>query len=383
MTIPFGTFIDRRDSDSLKWNLFEEDVLPLWVADTDFQAPPPVTAALQKRLDHGLFGYSLPQESTKLSICEWLERRHHWTVSPEEVLLFPGVVPAFNIAARAYTNPGDSVLIQTPAYHPFFDLPTNVGLGQSEHSLVQDSSGKYVIDLDEFEGCIRPQTRIFMLCNPHNPTGRVFKQAELESIAEICLNRNIIICSDEIHSDLVYAPHQHLPIASISHEISQAAITLISPSKTFNLAGLKCSAVIIQNKRLREAFCSQTRGYAGSVNVLGETAMRAAYSQCEEWLADLLKYLDENRQALFQFVNQELPGVSMALPEGTYLGWLDFTKTDLDDPGDFLLQKSRVGLNSGSWFGSDYSKYARINFGCPAKILGEALIRIKSALIST
>lgn len=379
----FDLLINRRDSDSAKWNRYEEDVLPLWVADTDFATPAPIISAIQDRLDHKLFGYSIPQETTKIAVCTWLEERHGWVVSTDDVLLFPGVVPAFNIAARAATNPGDSVLIQTPAYHPFLDIPSNVGLVGSEHSLVPDRSGRYQIDMDAFDKSIRPDTRIFMLCNPHNPTGRVFEEQELTRLADLCLENNVIICSDEIHSDLVYQPHRHKPIASLSDEVSQSTITLISPSKTFNLAGLKASAVIIQNSILREQFINQSKGFSGSVNILGETAMRAAYDHCADWLTELLKYLDSNRQFLFEFVNQELPGVSMAMPEGTYLGWLDFTETGLDSPGEHLLQEARVALNTGSWFGTSYSKFARINFGCPREILEQALERVKSALFST
>jgi len=383
MTIDFDALIDRRDSDSIKWNLFDSDVLPLWVADMDFPSPPPVIEALKERLNHGVFGYSFPQESTKLSICSWLDRRHGWRVSPEEIVLFPGVVPAFNLVARACTNPGDSVLIQTPAYHPFFEIPSNVKLGISASSLQKSRDGNYLIDLVEFEEKILPTTRVFMLCNPHNPTGRVFREEELNSLAEICLENNIIICSDEIHSDLVYQPNCHIPIASISEEISQSTITLISPSKSFNLAGLKSSAAIIKNKNLRESFQTHARGHAGSVNLLGETAMRAAYDHCEAWLEDLLEYLAANRLLLHNFVKNELPGVVMNMPEGTYLGWLDFSDAEIDNPGDYFLENAGVALNSGSWFGNEYAQYSRINFGCPASTLITALDRIKSALVST
>jgi cystathionine beta-lyase len=383
MTCNFDAIINRRDSDSVKWNQFASDVLPLWVADMDFPAPPPVIDALRDRIDHGLFGYSFPQDSTKLSICSWLERRHNWQVSPEEVILFPGVVPAFNLVARACTNPGDSVLIQTPAYHPFIELPANVKLEKSEHSLQQGKNGNYEINLSEFKKKILPSTRVFMLCNPHNPTGRVFRAEELISLAEACLERNVIICSDEIHSDLVFQQNRHIPIASISEEISQSTVTLISPSKSFNLAGLKSSAAIIKNKRLRESFQDHSRGYAGSVNILGEAAMRAAYDHCEKWLEALLNYLENNRRILFDFVQNELPGVTMNMPEGTYLGWLDFSNTDIEHPGDFFLDKARVAMNTGDWFGKNYAQFARINFGCPTTTLTNALERIKSALIST
>ena len=382
MTTNFDQSINRRDSDSIKWNLYDQDVLPLWVADMDFLSPPAVIDALIDRLNHGLFGYSYPQDSTKETISNWLERRHGWVVSPEEILLFPGVVPAFNVATRAFTNPGDSVLIQTPAYHPFFDLSANTNVEISNHSLQAGENGRYEIDFRDFREHILPNTRIFMLCNPQNPTGRVFLEEELISLAEACLERNVIICSDEIHCDLVYRPNRHASIASLSEDIAQSTITLISPSKTFNLASLKSSVVIIKNPLLREVFIKHARGYTGAVNILGEVALNAAYSQCDIWLDELLDYLEVNRQVLYKFVKDELPGVSMCLPEGTYLGWLDFSSTEYDCPSAYILEKARVALNTGDWFGDDYAKFARINFGCQTSLLETALDRIKSALIS-
>lgn len=382
MNIDFNTIINRRDSDSEKWNKYDEDVLPLWVADTDFMAPAPIINAIRDRLDHGLFGYSFTQESSKIAVCDWLERRHDWKVTPEEIIIFPGVVPAFNIATRACTNPGDSVLIQTPAYHPFLELPQNTNLTCSNHSINRDGKGHYLILRSDFMDHVLPKTRIFMLCNPQNPTGRVFTREELTIMAEACLEHNIIICSDEIHSDIIYPPNHHIPFASLSEEIAQATITLLSPSKTFNLAGLKSSVVIIQNPHLRESFINQTKGYGRTVNILGEAALTAAYSQCDDWLDEFLDYLDTNRKYLHDFVHSELPGVRMNLPEGTYLGWLDFSGTSLDSPAAYLLDKGKVALNSGDWFGNQFAQFARINFGCQNEILSAALDRIKSALIS-
>ena len=383
MSDDFNSPVNRRDSDSVKWNRYPADVLPLWVADMDFLSPQPIKDALQARISHNIFGYSQPQETTKNSICKWVERRHNWNISPEEIILFPGVVPAFNIAVRAITNPGDSVLLQTPAYHPFFDLADNANVSLRYAPLCTTIKGKYEIDLKDFKRQIQSSTRLFMLCNPHNPTGRVFSKQELISMAELCLDRNLIICSDEIHSDLVFSPHEHIPIASISEEIAYSTITLISPSKTFNLAGLKSAAVIIKNPLLRETYLKQISGYAGSVNILGEAAMNAAYSLCDDWLDHLLDYLDLNRRILYEFANHELAGVSMYAPEGTYLGWLDFSNTNLESPSSFLLEKAKVALNAGEWFGEDFNKFARINFACPTSTLEKALDRIKSSLAST
>lgn len=383
MTNNFDISVNRRESDSIKWNKYPADVLPLWVADMDFLSPQAVREALLARIDHNIYGYSRPQEATKVTICNWLKRRHNWDVSPEEILLFPGVVPAFNVAARAFTNPGDSVLLQTPAYHPFFDLAGNAKVNLAYTPLWPRENGKYQINFEAFKSQIQPSSRLFILCNPHNPTGRVFSKKELLSLAELCLEEHIIICSDEIHSDLVFSPHQHLPIASISEEIAQASITFIAPSKTFNLAGLKSSAVIIKNQQLRETFCNEASGYASSVNILGETAMNAAYSLCDDWLDSLLTYLDKNRHLLHEFVTHELAGVSMHKPEGTYLGWLDFSSTSLDSPSSFLLENAQVALNAGDWFGKDFKKFARINFACPTTTLEIALERIKSSLNSS
>lgn len=382
MTYDFDSIVNRHRTDSVKWNRFGEDVLPLWVADMDFPSPPPIINAIKDRLDHGVFGYPLTQESTKNSICGWMLRRHNWRISVEDILLFPGVVPAFNIASRATTNPGDSVLIQTPAYHPFFDIPKNLNIQANLHPLKYFSGGRYGIDIHDFLKTLMPSTRIFMLCNPHNPTGRVFLEDELRSMAEVCLERNIIICSDEIHSDIVYPPNRHIPIASLSREISDITITLVSPSKTFNIAGLKSSAVIIKNKSLRERFLLYARGAGGFVNILGCAALEASYNHCEDWLNELLVYLENNRQILADFIQSELPGVNFYLPEGTYLGWLDFRATGLKDPGAYLLENARVALNSGEWFGDEYGGFVRLNFGCPSSILLTALERIKSSLVS-
>jgi cystathionine beta-lyase len=382
MKFNFDQNINRRNSDSIKWNFFEEDVLPLWVADMDFLSPPPVIKALQDRVEHGVFGYSKTQQSTSVAIQGWLSRRHSWSISLEDIVVIPGVVQAFNVAASAFSRPGDSILIQTPAYRPFIELAENIHLEQIANPLISDSEGHYSLDNTAFKKAFRPNTRTFMLCNPHNPSGRVFTRSELEYMAECCLQNNTIICSDEIHSDVIYPGYAHLPIASLSPDIAQHSVTFLSATKTFNLAGLKSSAVIIPNPRLRKFFVDKLSGIVGSVNVLGEIAFSAAYNQGEQWLSDLLVYLGGNRTFLMDFVQNELPGIKLSLPEATYLGWLDCSQVDLADPATFFLERGRVALSAGSWFGDAYARYARINFGCPREILIEALERMRNALLA-
>ena len=381
MKYNFDQIINRRESESIKWNLYEKDVLPLWVADTDFLSSPSIISSLQERISHGVFGYPKIQDSTKRAIQSWLLRKHNWKVSPDEIILVPSVIQGFNVTTKACTNPGDELLIQTPAYHPFFHVANNSKLSLISSPLFRDSNGSYKVTKDNFQSFITPQTRIFILCNPHNPTGRTFSKHELLSMAEVCLEHNIIICSDEIHSDLVFTETKHIPIASLSEEISAATITLLSASKTFNIAGLKSSAAVITNPLLRDRFIQSMDGFVGSVNLLGEIAMRAAYENGEDWLRKLLSYLEVNRDLLFDFVHNEIPGVQMIKPESTYLGWLDCKDTELANPSEFFLNQAQVALNDGSWFGEEYSSFARINFGCPKDRLVTGLEKMRAALL--
>jgi cystathionine beta-lyase len=376
----FNEFIDRRGTDSIKWNYFSSDVLPLWVADTDFRSPPQVMDALTARINHGIFGYGSIQKKSKLAIQSWLSSRHNWKVSPDDIVLLPGVVFGFNLAARVLCHPGDSYLIQTPAYHPFFDVSRNNHLELSIAPLSASPSGFFEIDWGSFTAAILPSTRLFILCNPHNPTGRVFSLHELQQIAEICLDHKLLICADEIHSDLVYPGFRHIPIASLSEEIAQSTITLISASKTFNLAGLQSSAAVITNPQLRSIFKKGLEAVEVSVNLLGECAMTAAYQHGADWLDDLLTYLTKNRQILLDYVSKQLPGISISPPQGTFLGWLDCSGTGLDNPAEFFLAKAKVALNSGTWFGDRYTRFTRINFACPTQTLLQALESIKLSL---
>jgi len=383
MNFDFDTIIDRRRTESAKWGLFEGDILPMWVADMDFRSPEPVIRALHERVDHGIFGYGLPPTKIKETVQAWLGNRHGWEVTPDDIIFVPGVVAGFNLASHAVTSPGDGVVVQTPTYGPFFSVPGNVNLTQQEMELTCSSDGRYSVDYDAFEACMKDRSRIFMLCNPQNPTGRVFMADELEKMAEICLRNNVIICSDEIHSDLIFSGGKHIPIASLSEEIAANTITLIAPSKTFNIAGLKASVAIITDKDLRTRFENARKGLLGSVNLLGMYAARAAYQEGEAWLDALLKYLQANRDFTLDYISTKMPAIKMTKPEGTYLAWLDCNDVEIKGKqSDFFKDTAGVVMNDGAWFGKGGEGFVRLNFGCPRTILEAGLRKMAEAINS-
>lgn len=384
MTSIFDQVIDRRSSDSVKWNFFDEDVLPMWVADMDFRVAEPIVRALQDRVAHGVFGYRRPAHDLCEVIAERMLRLYGWKVHAEEVVLFPGVITGFNLACQAFAGQGQGVLVQTPVYTPFLTAPTNAGAVLQPMQLTQEQDGRYSVDYDRFAATFDERTRVYLLCNPHNPVGRVYTGAELVRMAEICLERQVVICSDEIHSELVFNGHRHVPIASLSPEISQQTITLSSPSKAFNIPGLFCSYAVIQNPELRRKFQAARRGLVNEGNLLGIVAAEAAYRDGDDWLREVLVYLQANRDFLFEYVRSELPQLRMALPEGTYLAWLDCReiKVSQSSPCEFFIQQARVGMNDGSTFGAGGKNFVRLNFGCQRSILQEALERMKRAMES-
>lgn len=390
---------DRRQTDSIKWRAYDEDVLPLWVADMDFVSPEPVIRALAERVQHGVFGYptsTVPGEKgaagLRAAVAGWLERRHHWRVDPSAIVFLPGVITGFNLAGHMQARAGagepgpaaarQAVLIQTPVYPPFLGAARQAGMERQEMELTRLPDGSYTIDMAAFDAAITPETRLFILCNPHNPVGRVFRRDELLQMAEICLRHGVTICSDEIHADLVFPGHPHLPLASLDEEIAQHTITLMAPSKTFNLAGLECSFAVIPNPELRARYLASGKGLLGWVNLMGATAAEAAYCEGDDWLDQLLVYLACNRDFLVDFVRRELPGVTMHSPEGTYLAWLDCRAAGLgSNPAEFFLQQARVALNDGATFGRGGEGFVRLNFGCPQATLAEALVRMRRALL--
>ena len=377
----FNQIIDRRSTESYKWKRYGADVLPMWVADMDFRSPEPVIEALHKRVAHGVFGYGGAPDGLREAIHAHLLNRQSWEVAVADIGFISGVVTGFNHAIYSLTDPGDRILIQTPAYPPILAAPTESGREIVVNELVQQGDGKYIIDFDDFEAKVASGVKLFILCNPQNPTGRVLTRDELTRISEICLHYDIVICSDEIHADLVFSDYQHIPIACLGQEVSQKTVTYFAPSKTFNLAGLSTSVYVAQSPEMREILSHSMRMLLGHPNILGLNAALAAYQHGGDWLDQVLAYLEGNRDYLADFVSSELPGVKMWTQEGTYLGWLDCRELDLEmAPQAFFLEKAKVGLNDGGDFGKAGEVFVRLNFGCPRALLQQGLTQMKLAL---
>lgn len=377
----FDQVIDRCGTDSEKWSRYPREALPLWVADMDFRSPEPVLQALHQRIDHGILGYGREPSKLREVIVARLQRLYHWQVEPEALLFLPGVVIGFNLTCQALTSPGDGVLVQTPGYPPILRAPANAQCTRDEMELTCGTDGRYTVDFERFEGTITPRTRVFILCNPHNPVGRAFSRAELEQMAEICLRHNIIICSDEIHCDFMFSGYRHLPIASLAPEIAKQTVTLMASSKTFNIPGLRFAVAIVPDKELRDKLCAAKRDLVGEPDILSYLAALVAYRDCQSWLDALLRYLEANRDFTFQYVHQRLHGIRMAKPEATYLAWLDCRQSGIPgNPQQFFLEKARVALNDGPEYGRGGEGFVRLNFGCPRATLAEALRRMEEAL---
>lgn len=379
----FDRVVERRGTDSNKWHKFGPDVLPLWVADMDFTAPEPVLRALGARVRHGVFGY-LREDVSELSeaFAARCRARYGWAVDPAWVVALPGVIPGFNVAARALLAPGDGLLIQTPAYPPILRVPGNVGARPVLVDLARGPGGRWEIDLDAFAAGVA-RARAFLLCNPHNPVGRVFTRRELEGMAEAAARHGLTIVADEVHCDVVFDGGAHVPIASLGPDVGARTITLMAASKAFNLPGLKCAVAVIPDPELRRRFQAARADLVQPPNVLGYTATLAAYRDGEPWLQALLAYLTANRDVLHAYVGLHLPGVSMTPPEGTYLAWLDCRALGpaiAADPFTFFLERARVALNDGATFGAPGRGFVRLNFGCPRAMLVEGLERMRAAL---
>lgn len=384
----FNKIIDRHGTRSLKYDFaarkgMPEDVLPLWVADMDFPTSSYIEDALVERVKEGIFGYSEVQTHYFEIVREWIRKRHNWEVNERWLIKTPTVVFALAMAVKAYTEPGDNVLIQLPVYYPFFEVIEDNGRKVVSNDLVLGEDYRYHIDVEDFESkIVENNIKLFILCNPHNPVGRVWTKEELTQIGDICVKHGVIVVSDEIHQDFVFQG-THTVFASIKKEFEEISIICTSPSKTFNLASLLISNIFIPNRKLRSAFRKQ-RDAAGisQLGVLGLVATEAAYTKGEEWYQAMLSYVKENIVFVKEYVKEHLPTVHMIEPEGTYLIWLDFRETGLsvEELDALIIHKAKLWLDSGKMFGKPGEGFQRINVACPRSILKEALVKIKDAL---
>lgn len=371
---------ERRGTDSIKWGLYSDDVIPLWVADMDFRAAEPIIQALHERVDHGIFGYSRPTQALRKALQDRLARLYQWEISEEQVLFSPGIVTGLNVAFQAFAGPGEGVLAQPPVYFHFLKDPVHHGRAVHDPPLVRKGD-TYETDFDQFEKAITAGTRVFVLCNPHNPVGRVYTRAELEKMAEICLRHHLVICSDEIHCDLVYPGNRHIPMATLSPEVADKTVTLMSPSKTYNLAGLDCGYAIIRNEALRRIWKDTSFGIVPGVNIMGHVAALAALRDGQKWLDQVMVYLQGNRDYLAKSIREKMPAIQMCTMEATYLAWLDCNGAGIPgNPAEFFLKRAHVGLNNGPDFGKGGEGFVRLNFACPRKTLAEALDRMTTAM---
>lgn len=377
----FQQLIDRRSTESIKWNHYQPDVLPMWVADMDFLCPPEMIEALRQRIEHGIFGYPAEPPRLRGIIVDRLKRRYDWNIQPEWITYISNVFVGFHLAAHTVARPGDGVLLTPPVYFPMFLVPDNVELRGQLVKMDRVDDGTYNVPFDRFEEEINDRSRLFILCNPHNPIGKVYRRDELERLADICLKRNLIICSDEIHSDFIYDDHKHVPIAALSPEIADRTITLMSPVKSFNVAGIPFAFAVIPNRELRQQYQTSGKGLVMQPGVLGYTAALAAFEHGDSWSNDLLKVLQGNRDFASQFIETEIPGIRMTPMQGTYLAWLDCRNAGIEgSPYKFLLNKARVATIDGARFGAGGEGFVRLNIACPASRLKEALERIRAAL---
>ncbi|GAA0588426.1 pyridoxal phosphate-dependent aminotransferase [Virgibacillus siamensis] len=385
----FEEIHNRKNTRSVKWDMLEpvfqtDDVLPMWVADMDFKAPQAVNDALRERAEHGIYGYTIIDENIKGSITSWIEKRHQWTVKQDWLSFSPGVVASLHMAIQAFTQPNDKVLIQTPVYTPFYKVIEGHDR-QIVKNKLQKEDNYYKIDFADMDEKLK-DAKAFLLCSPHNPVGRVWTKEELQKMAELCLKHDVLILSDEIHADLIYPDQKHTAIASLSEDIASQTITFMSPSKTFNLAGLQASYIITSDQEKRSAL-DEKLGEQGHhmLNTMGSTALYAAYQHGEEWLEELKNVLKENRDYATKMLEGKTDGVlQVTHSEGTYLLWIDCSKLNMDktELKTFMIENAKVGLNAGAEYGLEGEAFMRMNLACPKKTVEEGVDRIIQAVNS-
>ena len=384
----FDQVRSRKGTHSIKWEFTHaffgsDELLPLWVADMDFPSPPEVVEALSQRAQHGIFGYTGISDDYLKALVEWMKTRHNWDIQPEWNVFTNGVVPALNMVLQTFAKPGDGVVIQPPVYYPFFNAIRNNGQHLLTNTLLE-KDGHYTMDVADLEEKLRhPNTTVMILCSPHNPVGRVWTKEEIMLVAHLCLQHDVLLVSDEIHHDLVYPPHRHQVTASLSEAIAGNTITCTAPSKTFNLAGLQCSNILVSDAKKRRRFerTLERNGFFG-INPFGEAATIAAYRHGASWLDHLLDYLLSNQRDMAAYLRKHLPQVRINDAEGTYLAWLDFRELHLSrkELEHLIQEKAGLALNHGHVFGVTGEGFQRLNFACPKSILMEAMDRLANAV---
>lgn len=387
MKYNFDEIIDRKSNfaakyDELKLKYGKEDLIPMWVADMDFKAPQPVIDVMRERLEQGIFGYTSRPASYYESISQWLAKRHGWNVDPKHIIHSPLVIPSINVIIKEFTNPGDKIIIQTPVYSPFFDVVNN-----NNRELVLNPlklvDGNYVMDYENLEEAAKSGAKMLLLCNPHNPVGRVWTREELVKLGEICLKYGVRVVSDEIHSDLIYKGNKHIPFGMISEDFFKNSITCSAPSKTFNIAGLQASYVIFPTEEEKQIFDhAWTLIDIKRNNCFSLVATEAAYRNGEEWLEQLLEYLQGNVDLVKDYCEKYIPKIKPNRPEGTYLIWIDCRELgmDKDQLTKFMIDEVKVAFNAGHAFGIEGEGYIRMNIACPRSIVQEVLDRLKTAI---
>lgn len=381
--------INRKDTSSVKWDenvrIFGRgDVLPMWVADMDFQAPLEVSKAIMEKANHGVYGYTTISPSVHDAVKGWFQDRHGWSLNPEWFTYISGVVPALSATIQAFSDPEDKIILFSPVYYPFYDMIINNGR-KLLTSPMNYKEGRYHMDLEHFESQLDGSVKMLLLCNPHNPGGTVWTYEELKQLSEICVKHGIVVVTDEIHADLVFKGHAYTPFASISEEIALQTVTCIAPTKTFNIAGLQASLMVTPNQAMREKLevFMKKQGHF-TLNIFGIVAMEAAYRHGAEWLEEVMEYIEENMDLAVSFIQKEIPGVSAAKPEGTYLLWIDCTSLGLkdDELTRLLVHKGKLALDAGKKFGNEADGFIRMNVACTRSTLLDGLERLKQALES-
>lgn len=394
MQYDFDQLVDRRNTNSSKWDLShvmfgEKDLLNMWVADMDFPCPEPVVAALRRRVDHPFYGYTFAADSLYDVIIERARKRYGWSIKKEWIVFNPGVIEGLYSALKALTKPGDEIVVQPPVYYPFYQAIKQAGC-QAVYNPLKLEGARYTMDLEGLEGKFRPSTtspthypriKALVLCSPHNPVGRVWSRGELEELGRVCLANRCVIIADEIHCDLIVGDGRHTVMSSLSPELEQHTITLMSASKTFNLAGLHTSYAIIPNAQWRDSF-RQARAGHGSVNLFGLVAMEAAYRHGDDYLEQLLEYLRGNVRLFTSYIAERIPSLTVIPPEGTYLVWVDMRSLGLDNPGlqRLMRRQARLAVIDGYAFGPGGEGFQRFNLACPRSVVREALSRLEEAV---